>query len=347
MTTTNPVPTATPEDWHLLDRELVLDRLRSDPDHGLTSTEAAERLTRHGPNTLQQEAKPSVLRVAMAQVREPMTLMLVAVAVVSVVIGQGSTAAVVMALILLNVGMGTNQELKARASVDALASLQVPQARVVRDGAVTLIPAADLVPGDIVSVEAGDIVPADGRLLDSATLEAQEAALTGESAPVGKDPGTLVGEGIALGDRSDMVFQNTSITRGTGTMVVTATGMGTEVGRIAAMLSGVVRTRSPLQQQLDDLTGKIGWIAWATLALILVVGLLRGLSFEALMLLGISMAVSAIPTGMPTFVQSMLAMGAQQLARAKAIVRNLNDGTARAIHGRARSAGSPVLPRRT
>jgi Ca2+-transporting ATPase len=328
MTTTSPAagPTdASTVDWHLQGPDAALERLRSDHDRGLAGADAARRLADHGPNTLQQEAKPSTLRVALDQLREPMTLMLVAVAVVSVVIGQGSTAAVVIALIVLNVGMGTNQELKARASVDALASLQVPQARVLRDGALALIPAADLVPGDIVAVEAGDIVPADGRLLASATLEAQEAALTGESAPVGKDPGILTGTDVALGDRSNMLFQNTSVTRGTGRMVVTATGMATEVGRIAAMLSGVTRTRSPLQRQLDDLTKKIGWIAWATLALILAVGLARGLGFEALMLLGISMAVSAIPTGMPTFVQSMLAMGAQQLARAKAIVRNLSD----------------------
>ncbi len=311
--------------WHLLEPEAALERLHTDAGMGLRSEDAAERLARFGPNTLAQEEKPSVLRVALGQVMEPMTLMLVAVAVVSIVIGQGSTAAVVVALILLNVGLGTNQELKARASVDALASLQVPQARVLRDRAVMLVPAADLVPGDLVQVEAGDIVPADGRILVSATLEAQEAALTGESVPVGKSPLTLVGADIPLGDRSDMLFQNTSVTRGTGTMVVTATGMGTEVGRIASMLSGVARTRSPLQRQLDDLTKKIAIVAWATLALILVVGLFRGLSFEALMLLGISMAVSAIPTGMPTFVQSMLAMGAQQLARAKAIVRNLND----------------------
>ncbi len=268
----------------------ALERLNVDAGTGLTAAEAATRLVDHGPNTLQQEAKPSVLRVALGQLVEPMTLMLVAVAVVSIVIGQGSTAAVVVALVLLNVVMGTNQELKARASVDALASLQVPLARVLRDGRLVEIPAADLVPGDIVAVEAGDIVPADGRILTSATLEAQEAALTGESVPVGKDPAALAGADIALGDRSNMLFQNTSVTRGTGTIVITATGMGTEVGRIASMLSEVSRTRSPLQLQLDDLTKKIAIVAWATLALILVVGLIRGLSFEALMLLGISMA---------------------------------------------------------
>lgn len=318
-------PTSTEQaPWHLMAGAEVLVRLNSAPT-GLTDANAAERLVGYGPNTLQQETKPSVLRVALGQLVEPMTLMLIAVAVVSIVIGQGSTAAVVLALVLLNVVMGTNQELKARASVDALASLQVPQARVVRGGTLKLLPASDLVPGDVVQVEAGDIVPADGRILESATLEAQESALTGESVPVGKDPAELNGADIALGDRSNMLFQNTSVTRGTATIVITETGMSTEVGRIAAMLSGVTRTRSPLQLQLDDLTRKIAIVAWATLALILVVGLVRGLSFEALMLLGISMAVSAIPTGMPTFVQSMLAMGAQQLARAKAIVRNLND----------------------
>jgi Ca2+-transporting ATPase len=324
------VPTSTTRadetvEWHLLDPSVAVDRLGTDAHAGLTSAEAARRLTAYGPNALRQEAKPSVLRVAVGQLVEPMTLMLVAVAVVSIVIGQASTAVVVVALILLNVVMGTNQELKARASVDALASLQVPQARVVRDGTLIQVPAADLVPGDIVQVEAGDLVPADGRILTSATLEAQEAALTGESVPVGKDPAVLAGDDVPLGDRSNTLFQNTSVTRGTGTMVVTATGMATEVGRIASMLSAVSRTRSPLRLQLDDLTKKIAIVAWATLALILVVGLVRGLSFEALMLLGISMAVSAIPTGMPTFVQSMLAMGAQQLAKAKAIVRNLND----------------------
>lgn len=220
---------------------------------------------------------------------------------------------------------GANQELKAQASVDALANLQAPQATVMRGGSVQRVPASELVPGDVVQLEAGDIVSADGRVLTSATLEAQEAALTGESAPVGKDPAPVNQPDTPLGDRSSMLFQNTSVTRGSARMVVTATGMSTEVGRIASMLGDVTRTRSPLQGQLDGLTRTIGLIAWATLAVILVVGLVRGLGFSELMLLGISMAISAIPTGMPTFVQSMLATGAQQLAEAKAIVRNLSD----------------------
>jgi len=317
-------PTEATEAWHQLPAETVLDRLGSGVD-GLTPEQAAQRLIEVGPNELARPDKPSRLILALVQVRDPMNLMLLAVLVVSIIIGQTSTAGVVGFLVLLNVAMGANQELKAQASVDALADLQVPQSTVVRAGAVLRVPADDLVPGDIVQLEAGDIVPADGRVLTSATLEAQEAALTGESAPVGKDAAPVDQPDVPLGDRSSMLFQNTSVTRGSARMVVTSTGMSTEVGRIARMLGEVTRTRSPLQRQLDELTRSLGLIAWGTLAVILVVGLVRGLTFSELMLLGIAMAVSAIPTGLPTFVQSMLATGAQQLARAKAIVRNLAD----------------------
>jgi Ca2+-transporting ATPase len=244
---------------------------------------------------------------------------------VSLVIGEISTAIIVGLLILLNVVLGTRQELKARASVDALARLQVPQTRVLREGSLEMIPAEEVVPGDIVRLEAGDIVPADGRILVSATLETQEAALTGESAPISKGAETLPGPDVALGDRINMLFQNTSVTRGTATMVVTATGMQTEMGRIATMLTSVERTRSPLQKELDGLTRVLGIIAWSAVALIIVVGLIRDLPAEDVLLLGTAMAISAIPTGLPTFVQAMLSYGARQLAEAKAVVKNLTD----------------------
>ena len=297
----------------------------TDPEQGLTAAQAAQQLASCGPNALSKEKPPSAWVIAVSQFRDPMTLMLVAVAVVSFVIAQPSTAWVVVALITLNVVMGTNQELKAQASVAALADLQVPKARVMRDGRVQVVDAADLVPGDVVLVEAGDLVPADGRILTSASLETQESALTGESIPVPKSASPVAGTEVPLGDQSSMLFQNTSVTRGSAQFVVTATGMHTEVGRIADMLDNVERTRSPLQTQLDDLTKKIAIIAWGALAIILAVGLFRGLPFSDLMLLGISMAISAIPTGLPTFVQSMLAFGAKQLAASKAIVRSLND----------------------
>jgi Ca2+-transporting ATPase len=228
-------------------------------------------------------------------------------------------------LVVLNIGLGTRQELTARASVDALATMQVPQARVVRDSAVMLIPATGIVPGDVVQVEAGDIVPADGRILRSATLEAQEAALTGESAPIPKDAAPLASADVPLGDRTNMLFQNTSVTRGTATLVVTATGMQTQMGQIATMLTSVTRTRSPLQRELDSLTKVLGVIAWGAVGVIVVAGLIRGMPADQLLLLGTAMAISAIPTGMPAFVSGLLSMGSRQLADSKAVVKNLTD----------------------
>jgi Ca2+-transporting ATPase len=302
----------------------VVASLGSDPG-GLSADEAARRLSQYGPNQVTSEPPPSVWAVALGQLRDPMNIMLVAVTVASLVIGEVSTAVIVALLIALNVVLGSRQELKARASVDALANLQVPQAKVRRDGTVVLVPAVEVVPGDMVQVEAGDIVPADGRIVRSATLETQEAALTGESAPVGKDPAALRGADVALGDRSNMLFQNTAVTRGTASMVVTDTGMQTQMGQIAAMLKSVSRTRSPLQKELAALTKVLGVVAWSAVGLIVIVGLGRGLDVNQLLLLGTAMAISAIPTGMPAFVSALLSAGAKQLAAARAIVKNLTD----------------------
>ena len=297
----------------------------SDAASGLTEDEAASRLATYGPNEIAAEKPPSGWAIAASLLRDPMNIMLIAVVVVSLLIGEVSTGVIVFLLILLNLGLGTRQELTARASVDALAKMQVPQARVVRGGVITLTDATQLVPGDVVALEAGDIVPADGRIIRSATLEAQEAALTGESAPIAKDAGVLASGDVALGDRTNMLFQNTSVTRGTGTLVVTATGMQTQMGQIATMLTSVKRTRSPLQRELDSLTKILGVIAWGAVAVIVVAGLIRGMPATDLLLLGTAMAISAIPTGMPAFVSGLLSMGARQLADSKAVVKNLTD----------------------
>ncbi|TQC49533.1 cation-translocating P-type ATPase [Rhodococcus sp. WS4] len=311
--------------WYAQDADTVVAATASDRQSGLTAGEADERRRRHGPNEIASEPAASTWAIALQQLKDLMNLMLVAVAIVSVVIGEVPTAIIVAALVVLNVVLGTQQELKARASVDALAKMQIPQVRVTRDGALEQFAATDLVPGDIVHLEAGDIVPADGRLLTSATLETQEAALTGESAPIPKDPQTLRATEVPLGDRSNMVFQNTSVTRGTAIMVVTETGMNTQMGEIASMLSAVAPSKSPLQRELNSLTKVLGIIAWTAVALIVILGVIRGQSLATVLLLGISMGVSAIPTGLPTFVQAMLAFGARQLAEAKAVVKNLTD----------------------
>ncbi|WP_328526520.1 cation-translocating P-type ATPase [Kribbella sp. NBC_00359] len=310
---------------YVLSVDEVVAAAGSDAVSGLTGSEAGSRLSTYGANEIAAEKPPSAWAIAAQQLRDPMNIMLIAVVVVSVLIGELSTGIIVALLILLNVGLGTRQELTARASVNALADLQVPQARVVRDGDVTMIAATQVVPGDIVHVEAGDIVPADGRIVRSATLEAQEAALTGESAPIAKGTSPLASADVGLGDQTNMLFQNTSVTRGTGTIMVTATGMQTQMGRIATMLTSVTRTRSPLQRELDSLTKVLGIVAWGAVAVIVVVGLIRGVPGKDLLLLGTAMAISAIPTGMPAFVSGLLSLGAKQLAAAKAVVKNLTD----------------------
>src|SRR5580692_9897768 len=274
---------------------------------------------------LSAEPPPSMWTVSRAQLVNPMNIMLLIVVVASFAIVQIATAVVVLGLVVFNVVMGTSQELKARASVKALAQLQVPHARVRRSGQVEQIESTRLVPGDIVLLEAGDVVPADGRIESSATLEVQEAALTGESAPIAKDRLTLPEGEVALGDRTNLVFQNTQVTRGTTAIVVTATGSATEMGKIADMVTATKRTRSPLQRELDGMTKIFGLVAWLAVAVIAIFGIARGQSFDTVVLLCISTAIASIPVGLPTFVQAMLGSGAQRLAESKAVVKSLAD----------------------
>ena len=293
---------------------------------GLTSAEAKSRLAKYGPNQLTAAKAATFLQLCLKQLIDPMNIMLAAVAIISLFIDQTSTAILVGLLVAFNVLSGARQEQKAQASVDALATMQVPQVRVHRDGAIVSIPAPELVPGDVVELEAGDIVPADGRILRATTVETQEAALTGESTPIEKSAAAIEGGlDVVLGDRRAMVYQNTSVTRGTATVLIVATGMTTEMGAIATMLSQVERVRSPLQKELGKLTKVIGGLAWGAVAVIIGIGLFRGQPISDLLFLGTAVAISAIPTGMPTFVQQMLAWGANQLASSKAIIASLND----------------------
>lgn len=318
-------PTVARRAWYAMAPDEVSAALGVDPDQGLDAATVTARRAEHGENKIASEPPPTRWTIALRELGDPMNLMLVVVSIASLLIGQRPVGILVAALVVLNVVLGTQQELKALAAVDALAKMQTPKARAVRDGSLAEFPATELVPGDIVQLEAGDLVPADGRILRSATCETQEAALTGESAPIPKGSSAIDSDDVALGDRTSMLFQNTSITRGTATMVVTETGMDTEMGQIASMLSAVPPSKSPLQRELASLTKVLGIIAWVAVAIIVVIGFIRGEHLEAVLLLGISMAVSAIPTGMPTFVQAMLAFGAKKLAEAKAVVKNLGD----------------------
>jgi Ca2+-transporting ATPase len=318
-------PPVEAEPWHSQAPSAVAEALEVDIDAGLDSAEAERRLQRYGPNSLPSEPPPSVWDVARGQLSNPMNIMLLIVGVASLVIGQYATAIVVFGLVTFNVVMGSKQELNALASVEALAQLQVPHARVRRGGRIEEIDSTGLVPGDVILLEAGDIVPADARVAVSATLELQEAALTGESAPIAKDAGSVLDADTALGDRINLVFQNTQVTRGTATAIVVETGTSTQMGRIADMVTSTKRTRSPLQQELDSMTKVFGVVAWLAVGIIAVFGIARGQSLDTLLLLCVSTGIASIPTGLPTFVQAMLSSGAQRLAEHKAVVKSLTD----------------------
>lgn len=311
--------------WHALPGQEAAERLGVDLDQGLSEPEVERRLAQYGPNELPAEPPPSRWAVARGQLSNPMNIMLLIVCVASFAITQIATAVVVLGLVTFNVVMGTSQEMKARASVAALAQLQVPRARVRRSGRVDEIESTGLVPGDVVLIEAGDVVPADGRIVSSASLEVQEAALTGESAPVAKDRTALPEADVPLGDRTDLVFQNTQITRGSAAVLVTATGQATEMGQIAGMVSATKRSRSPLQLELDGMTKVFGTIAWLAVAVIAIFGIVRGQTIGTLVLLCVSTAIASIPVGLPTFVQTMLSSGARRLAESKAVVKSLSD----------------------
>ena len=292
---------------------------------GLDAAEVERRLTEYGPNELPKEPPPSAWVIARGQLSNPMNIMLLITAAASFAIGQIPTGLFVLGLVTFNVVMASAQELKARASVEALAGLQVPHARARRGGVVEEVASTGLVPGDIVLLEAGDVVPADGRIVVSATLELQEAALTGESAPVPKDARAVLEPEAVLGDRTNMVFQNTQVTRGTATVVVTATGSSTEIGRIADMVSSTQRQHSPLQKELDGMTKIFGSVAWLAVGVIAIFGIARSQNRDTVLLLCISTAIASIPVGLPTFVQAMLSSGAQRLAESKAVVKSLAD----------------------
>jgi Ca2+-transporting ATPase len=310
--------------WHALTAEDACARQEVDATRGLTTEEVERRRERFGPNRLADAPGEPGWRAFLRQYRDLMQLVLLGAAIVSIVaLQEVSTGVVIIGLTVLNAVLGLNQEGKAAESVAALQKMLVIRAHVRRGGELVDVPAEDLVPGDVVSFEAGDKVPADGRLLVAAALEIEESALTGESVPVLKSVDAVTGADVALGDRVDMAYMNSTVTRGRGEMVVTATGMATEVGQISSMLGQVQQEKTPLTRQLDQLTVLVTLMAGAALALVVVLGLVHGDDFDELFLIGISLAIAAIPTGLPAVVTTVLSLGTQALAAKGAIVKRL------------------------
>lgn len=308
----------------------VLSALHADREHGLTADEAEKRFQEYGANVLKEKKKKTNLQRFLDQFKDVMILILIAAAIVSFVIAWIEDDAkaffepcLILLIVILNAIMGVLQESKAERALDALKGLSAPHARVLRDGQEQIVDAASLVPGDIIRLEAGDFVPADARLLQSAGLKSEESALTGESVPAEKDALQAVPADAALGDRANMVFSGCSITYGTAAAVVTATGMQTEMGKIAGLLSGEADTQTPLQKKLAALGKNLGFLALAACAIIFVVGLLNGIPVMEIFMTSVSLAVSAIPEGLPAIVTIVLSIGVQRMVKKNAIIRRL------------------------
>lgn len=293
-----------------------------DPARGLSAGDATARLSAHGPNRLQEADAVSAGGILLAQLSSPMILLLAAAAVLSAALGDVTEAIVIAVVIALNAWIGFRQEYRAEQAMASLQAMAAPVVTVLRDGAATTIPATDVVPGDVVLLEAGARVPSDGRLLEAHALRIEESPLTGESVPVDKrtDP---VASDAPLAERASMAFAGTSVAAGRATMLVTATGMDTELGRVAELLHGADAGRTPLQQRLDVLVRNLAIAAGAIVVLVVVLGWLGGESLETLLLTAVSLAVAAIPESLPAVVTITLALGAQRMLRKHALIRRL------------------------
>ncbi|MDF2738833.1 MAG: cation-transporting P-type ATPase [Actinomycetia bacterium] len=315
---------ATRSSWHAAEASAVAGELGVEPERGLGVEEARSRLQSHGPNRLTGAKKESGFQAFVRQYRDFMQIILLAAAVLNLVVtGDVGTSVVLAGLTVFNAVIGLRQEAKAEESVKALAQMMKTIARVRRGGQALEVDAEELVPGDVVLMEAGNRVPADGRITVAATLEIEEAALTGESLPVAKSTDPVPGDDVPLGDRTCLAYMNTSVTRGRGEMVVTATGMDTEIGHIATLLATTEADKTPLQKQLDGLSKIIATIAGIALVLVVLLGLAQGESFDTLFITGVALAVAAIPTGLPAVVTALLSIGTREIARRNAIVKRL------------------------
>ena len=308
--------------WHALAIPDALGRLEATAD-GLVEPEAVRRLARFGPNRLQLPSSASALAILVGQLRSVIVVLLAAAVAVSLAAGDGLEAAAIGAVLILNTLIGFVTELRARRAMDALLQLETPRAFVIRDGRRRDIDARDLVPGDIIELEAGHHVPADARLLQATGLAIDEAPLTGESMPVTKAPDITLPEETPLADRRNLAYKGTTVLTGLGRAIITATGNETEVGRIGALVGGVVTEPTPLERRLDRLGKRLVWLALAVAALVAGLGALQGMPLELALETAIALAVAAVPEALPAVATIALAIGVHRMARRNAIVRRL------------------------
>ncbi len=309
--------------WHTLSVSQTLETLETTAENGLSATTAAERLATNGPNELIDKGGKSPWLLLWEQVSNMMVLILIAAVVISALLGKSTEAIAIGAIVVLFVLLGFVQEYRAEQAMAALKKLSVPIVRVRRDGRLHELPAQQLVLGDIVLLEAGNTVPADGRLVESANLRVQEAALTGESEPVEKETTAFATPNLPLGDRRNMVYTGTTVTYGRGTAIITSTGMNTELGKIATLIQSVGETTTPLQHQLNRIGQLLALAGVGAAVLVMLVGLWMGQPLADMFLTAVAVAVAVVPEGLPAVVTITLALGAQRMLRRSALIRKL------------------------
>ena len=312
-----------PVEWHQLTADAALGRVESRSE-GLTAAEFEARLGRLGPNELVERGGRTVWHILWEQLKSVMVVVLIVAGAISFALGEFTDGIAILAIVVLNAVLGVMQEYRAEKAMQALKSLAVPIVRVRRGGHLVEVTARDLVPGDVVLLEAGSRVPADGRLLEAVNLRVQEATLTGESEPVEKHSEPVAGTDIALGDRRNMVYMGTAAVAGRGVALVTDTGMRTELGRIAEMIQSVQREPTPLQKRLEQLAKGLAAAALVVVAVVFGLGMLRDEPFRMMFMVAISMAVAAVPEGLPAVVTIALTLGARRMLARKALIRRLN-----------------------
>jgi len=309
--------------WHVMEAEAVSHRLSVDPDVGLDESQVKRRQAEHGPNLLAKEQRLRPALMILNQFRDFMILVLIAAAIISGIVGESRDAIAILVIVVLNATVGIVQEFRAERALEALRSLAAPTARVRRAGRTLTVSAKELVPGDIVSLEAGSAVPADLRLVEAQQLAADESALTGESESVAKQVDALPEPDIPLGDRRNLLYKGSLISRGRAVGIVFATGGATELGRIAGLLRETAYSRTPLQQRLARFGRRLALLVIGICLTIFVAGILRGEPLVLMFLTAVSLAVAAIPEALPAVVTVALALGARKLGRSEALIRRL------------------------
>ncbi|HRL11030.1 MAG TPA: cation-translocating P-type ATPase [Aggregatilineales bacterium] len=316
--------------WHMLDADAAAQRLGVDPVRGLTAADAQKRLEKYGPNVLTDSGGVSFWKVLGEQLTDPMVLILLGAALISIFLGKVVEVIAILAIVVLNASIGVSQEMRAERAMAALKKMAAPSVRLRRDGVEMEIPSDQVVPGDIVLLEAGNIVPADGRIVETANLSVMEASLTGESVAVEKSIHTLDSPDMTIGDRTNMVYLGTAVTYGRGVVLVTGTGMNTQLGRIASLIQNVEETQTPLQRRMSQLGKILLWVAIGIVVLATLIGFANVdwsnaelVDVTDVFVGAVAIAVAVVPEGLPAVVTIALALGAQRMLRRRALIRKL------------------------